>query len=92
MNTKHLTLDHRDGYTVSLKDCTSSAAILDWIFQIQQKTWADNGTMMGLLQAFEDVLHPQENFCSLGEERNGSGEQLATAYAADPFARDRMFR
>ena len=48
--------------------------------------------MMGLLQAFEDVLHPQENFCSLGEERNGSGEQLATAYAADPFARDRMFR
>lgn len=91
INEKHLTLEHTEGYEVSLRDCTSSAAILDWIFQVRHKTWADDATMAGLLAAFEDVLHPQENYCSMGADHKADGAALARQYIADPGARERLY-
>lgn len=90
ISEKHLTLEHATGYEVSLRDCTDSAAILDWIFQVRQKTWADESTLVGLLSAFEDVLHPQENYCGGGIDHTADGGALATQFIADPGARERM--
>lgn len=89
-NADTLQLVHEGGYEVSLPGCNSSAAILDWICQIHAKSWADDATIRGLLDAFDAVLDPQANYCSGSVERNGDGEALATAYAKDPGAREKM--
>jgi hypothetical protein len=92
INEKHLTLVHKQGYEVSLRDCNSSADVLDWIFQVQGKTWADSATLVGLLEAFADVLHPQENYCSGGVDHKADGGELAKRYVADPGARERLYK
>jgi hypothetical protein len=92
INETHLMLVHEGGYEVSLRDCTSSAPILDWIFQIQTKTWADDATLVGLLAAFDDVLHPQENYCGGGIDHAADGGALAQRYIADPGGRERMYK
>jgi hypothetical protein len=92
INEKHLTLVHEEGYEVSLRECTSSAAILDWIYQIHGKTWADPATLVGLLNAVEDVLHPQENYCGGSVDHAADGGALAQRYIADPGARERMYK
>lgn len=92
INEKHLTLVHESsGYDVSLRACKSSADILDWIFQIRDKTWADSATMVGLLNAFEDVLHPQKNYCGGGIDHAADGGALTQTYIADPGARERLY-
>lgn len=89
IDAKHLTLVH-EHYEVSFRDCTSSAAILDWIFQIQGKTWADKVTMFNLLKAFDDVLHPQENYCGGGVDHQVDGGALAQRYIDNPRERDEL--
>src|SRR6266404_8964624 len=61
----NLTLTHSvEGYEIDFEEIHSSAAILDWIFQIHGKPWADARTMYDLVQAFDDILAPQVNYCS----------------------------
>lgn len=57
-------------YEVDLEDCTTSAEVLDWIFQIAGKTWADDATIAGLVRALDDILHPQATLCSSGQSRS----------------------
>ncbi len=90
LNTQHLSLVHENGYEVSLQSCTSSAEILDWIFQIHAKSWADVPTVRGLLAAFSDILEPQANFCSGGVERGGNGAKVTELYIANPKAREQL--
>jgi len=81
LNTRNLTLEHKDiGYYVDLQNCNSSAEILDWICQIQGKTWADSATVSGLVAALDDILEPQANFCSMGQHRTGDATALVKAY------------
>jgi hypothetical protein len=68
-------------YGIYLKRVHSSAAILDWIFQILGKNWADASTMHALLLALREVLHPQKNYCPGEEDRRTDGGELAKAYA-----------
>ena len=70
------------GYGIDLEGVHSSAAILDWVFQIRNKSWADAGTMHDLLRAIDDVLCPQANYCPWEEDRRADGVALARAYAA----------
>ena len=56
-------------YEIDLDDCTSSARLLDWICQIADKEWCDDETLAGLVRAFIDILHPQENLCSWGDDK-----------------------
>ncbi|WP_217465691.1 hypothetical protein, partial [Candidatus Frankia nodulisporulans] len=44
-------------------------SLLDWIFQIARKPRADLAVTGGLLQALDDVLHPQARLCSQGIDR-----------------------
>jgi hypothetical protein len=85
---KRLTLSHAiEGcdvdYEIDLEEIHSSAAILDWIFQILQKPWADPGTMHDLLRAFEDILEPQANYCSFEQDKRADGGALARAFAKE---------
>ena len=75
---KHLTLTHADaGYQIDLARIHSSAAILDWIFQILGKVWADASTMHDLLRAFRDILQPQKNYCPWEADKRADGGRLA---------------
>lgn len=58
-------------YAVDLETCTTSAEVLDWIFQINTKQWApdDHGNAIivaGLIRALRDLLDPQAHLCSSG--------------------------
>lgn len=70
------------GYEIDLAGIRSGAAVLDWIFQIQHKSWADARTMHDLLSALDAVLRPQANYCPNERSRRASGARLARAYAA----------
>ncbi len=73
---KNLTLPHSsEGYEIDLEKIHSSAAILDWIFQIQSKAWADEKTMHDLLRAFDGILDPQSNYCSGERDIRTDGEK-----------------
>lgn len=53
----NLTLRHSiQRCTIRLWDIHTSASMLDWIFQIQNKVWADAKTMRDLLRALQDIL------------------------------------
>lgn len=67
---KDLLLTHKKAkYNVHLDDCKTSAAVLDWIFQIHMKEWADSDTIVGLLDALRDTIDPQATLCSSGIEK-----------------------
>jgi len=71
---KHNHTDHtlnfgRGLYTIDLLMIHSSAELLDWIFQINQKTWATAIVMQDLLNAFDEIFDPQANLCPCGEDR-----------------------
>ena len=59
----------RREYEVDLEECADSAQVLDWIFQIRGKAWADARTISDFLNALHDILHPQQNLCSGGANK-----------------------
>ena len=91
MDAENQSLVHEEGmYEISFSECRNSATVLDWIFQIHGKSWADEATLVGLLNAFDEVLHPQETICGQGVDKQVDGRELARDYIADPEARDRL--
>lgn len=66
---KNLTLTHKNGYEIDVESWTTSAEVLDWIFQIQSKSWNNAETMFTLIVAIEDIVNPQANLCSFGAEK-----------------------
>jgi len=56
-------------YWIDLDCCRSSASVLDWIMQINKKTWATDRVLADLVRAFHHLLRPQANLCSGGFER-----------------------
>ncbi len=67
-----LELFNADGhsvYEVDLERCQTSAEMLDWIMQVQKKTWATDETTAALVRALHVLLRPQANLCSDGTER-----------------------
>jgi len=48
-------VDGREIYWIDLNRCKDSAELLDWIFQINLKTWATPGMMKALLNSIEDA-------------------------------------
>jgi hypothetical protein len=55
-------------YEIDLDRCTTSAQVLDWIFQIVQKSWATDRVLSALLHALNAILHPQSTLCGCGHE------------------------
>jgi hypothetical protein len=71
-NKQNLTLAHSGkgrGYEVALEECTTSAEALDWIFQVESKTWASTEDLGDLVRAIGTLLSPQGTLCSGGQEQ-----------------------
>lgn len=58
-----------EGYEIDLEQITTSAEALDWIMQINGKDWAGPLVMAWLVEALDDLLHPQSTLCSFGAEQ-----------------------
>lgn len=81
-DTEDLCLIHKEGdYVIPLERITTSACLLDWIMQVNQKAWADPLTIFSLLVALRRILDPQANYCPFEEDRRVDGNILARYYA-----------
>lgn len=65
-----LTID-RDGfqYEIDLERITTSAQMLDWIYQLRGKMWMRSVDIADLVAAFDDIFNPQANLCSQGRPK-----------------------
>jgi len=78
----NLTLVHEnEKYEIDLETINSSSEMLDWIFQICNKEWGTPQVVYDLLTAFEEILEPQSNYCSFGNDKNANGSKLAKHFA-----------
>lgn len=75
LDRERLVLENKH-YEVDLERALTGAQLCDWIFQVRQHSWASPEVIAGLLSAFEDLLHPQANLCSGGENKEISTGQL----------------
>ncbi len=64
--TLELVFDEWPGYRVDLERCGSSAKVLDWIIQVQKKTWATREVMGALVAQLERCLDLQGHVCGCG--------------------------
>jgi hypothetical protein len=46
-------------YPIDLYEARDNAQMLDWIMQIEDKSWATDAIVAGLVRAFKEVLQPQ---------------------------------
>lgn len=63
---KTLTATREDGrtlYEIDMETIVHAEVLLDWIFQVTQKTWCTPQMQADLLYAFNLLLNPQETLC-----------------------------
>lgn len=77
---KALIIVHAMGYEIDLEQVNSSAAILDWIFQIHGKTWCDAKCLHDLATAFRDILDPQAHYCSFEKDKRPNVSSILRHY------------
>jgi hypothetical protein len=51
---------------IDLDRIRDSAGLLDWIYQVEGKTWATARITKDLLSAFDAIFSPQQNLCTGG--------------------------
>jgi hypothetical protein len=56
-------------YEIDLDRMTSSAEMLDAIFQVAGKRWISNEDIGDLVRALDDLLDPQAHLCSNGKDK-----------------------
>lgn len=56
--------DDYSEYEIDLEQCNTSAAVLDWIFQVKSKYWCSDRDIADLLRAFDDLMDTvQDKLC-----------------------------
>jgi hypothetical protein len=60
-----------DGYSyrVDLRECLTSAQVLDRVLQISRKRWATDAVLGGLVRALNWALDPQTHLCPFGHSK-----------------------
>ena len=84
LDTKNRSLDYRhDRYSIRLESMTSSAPVLDWIAQLNMKTWASREHIGYLVEALDDIFGLQAAFCgSEKDKRLNAKAFLAERYGS----------
>ncbi len=59
----------RSWYEIDLKQCRTSAEVLDWIAQIAKKPWCTHQILADLVRELDKELGLQSNLCGGGEEQ-----------------------
>jgi hypothetical protein len=67
-------------YEIDLEGIKRSSQILDWVFQIQTKTWATPQVLADLLEALRELLDPQANYCPSGMDRQTSAKEAVEGF------------
>ena len=78
-----LILEDRPGlprYFVDLCRMGRSAAVLDWIFQVQGKSWCRAKDVADLVSAVRDIFDPQATLCSFSASGRDGKEIDAHAF------------
>lgn len=57
---------HLHDYQVDLDECTTSSELLDWIYQLNTKSWIEPQDLGDFIRATDDILEPQAHLCSCG--------------------------
>ncbi len=71
-DSEQLIVRYRDeamNYEIELEHIDTSAAALDWIAQISQKTWETPEVVGDLVRLLDAILDFQGHYCSFGSER-----------------------
>lgn len=69
LNLKTYELEFAGGiYAIPLGEIRNSSIMLDWIFQLNRKTWTTPLIMKKLLDALQYFLDPQANYCPWEED------------------------
>ena len=72
-NPGELSLDlMRDGlpvHSIHLRTITSSACMLDVIFDLKSRSWANNEVVGDLVTALQDLFDPRVTLCGGGRDR-----------------------
>lgn len=63
-------------YFIDLERMGTSAAVLDWIFQVTGKTWCSRKDAGDLIAALRDILDPQARLCSFACSSGGDGTRI----------------
>jgi hypothetical protein len=74
-------------YEIRLDECNTSAEILDWIAQINTKTWASSQDIGELVKALDDLLSFQGKFCGGGKESSNGSIDYAKRIVERKFKR-----
>lgn len=79
----------KDVYDFDLNRVTTSAQMLDWIYQVKHKAWCTPDILYAVVDGFDAACEKYLNttvqgaFCSGGEELNRGGFKLANFRRAD---------
>jgi len=64
-------------YEIPFDRCNTSAEILDWIGQVNQKKWISRADVGYLVEALDDIFGLQATFCSGGKEQSDGSRDFA---------------
>lgn len=67
--TQTLYIEDPCDYYIPLRELVNSAKLLDWIFQVESKTWATPELLGYLLKALSTIMQPQRHICSGGDDQ-----------------------
>src|SRR5581483_10880958 len=56
-------------HSIDLRTMTSSTCLLDSIFEVNEKEWANNEIVADLIAAFQDLFDPRVSVCRNREAR-----------------------
>lgn len=65
----------REQYAIDLTEMDSSAQMMDWIFQVNMKSWASRVDIGNLVEALDDLLRPQATLCSGGADKRMNAQE-----------------
>jgi len=67
---KALTLCYKEHqYCVDLRECKTSAELLDWICHISESTWASQDDVGAFVRAVNVLIQPQSTLCCEGKDQ-----------------------
>jgi hypothetical protein len=64
------------GYDVDLEDMNTTGQMLDWIFQVSEKSWATRQDIGDLVEALDDIFNPQQYLCSGGANKTMNASEF----------------
>jgi len=63
------------GYEIPFESLRTCAGMLDWVFQIANKTTMSNEDVRDFLTALDEVFDPQATMCSFGKDLTAGKKQ-----------------